>query len=419
MKKAPFVFLMMAAVCAQGEKPALASRFELCCPLAARLEKGARGRLRIPGAVFDQSRNFPADLRILDDAGTQWPFFIAKPADRTLSEKQIPKMLNKAFVGGTQPHWEFDLVMPEAASGAVHNRLEISTSGNDFVRRVEISRSKAGGLSAHLGTGYLVSFPDNRDARNNSIAYPDTDAPRLHVAVFTSAKNADEQFEVLRVAVTCQDRIAAEREPVAATRCPVPENEAGRRTQTFILDSGFKKRPVEFITFDVTDVSFARSVSVTGRNAENEPWQNAGGGEIHRFEKGEETSISVRAAHRWIKIEVRQDDNLPLDIQAVRLEAIPRYLAFEAAGGMPARLCFRGWEIPAPRYDLKTRTSEAAALTWPMIELQGMQPNAPVSSISLYRKYSGLIGAVIIGGVSLFVIWIIIRMMRQQPAPQP
>jgi len=417
MKKLLFAFLMTMALCALGDKSDVASRFELCCPLADPPAKGVRGRLRIPGDVFDQSRNFPADLRILDENGTQWPFFIAKPSDRTFSEKQTPQILNKAFVDGPEPHWEFDLVMPEDKPGAVHNRLEISTSGNDFVRRVEISRSKEGGLSAHLGSGYLISFPNNRNARNNRITYPDTDVARLHVNVFTSAKNADEHFEVQRVAVYCQDKISAEREPVDATQCAVPENETDKRTQTFILDSGFQKRPVEFITFEVTDASFARCVSVSGRNVENEQWRNAGGGEVHRFEKGEKTTISVRAPYRWVKISVRQDDNLPLDIRSIRMEAIPRYLAFEAVSELPARLCFRGWDLPAPRYDLRTRTSEATSLTWPVVELEAMQPNVSAGSVCFYRKYSSLIGAVIIGGVSLLVIWIIISMMRRQPSP--
>jgi len=417
MKKVLFALWMIVALCAQGDKAEIASRFEFCCPLVDRPAKGARGRFRIPGNVFDQSRNFPADLRILDEKGTQWPFFIAKPSDRILSEKKIPQVLNKAFVGGAEPHWEFDLVMPEEMPGAVHNQLEISTSGNDFVRRVEISRSKEGGLSARLGSGYLVSFPNNQNARNNRITYPNTDVARLHVNVFTSAKNADEHFEVRRVAIYYQNKISAEREPVGATRCFVPENETDKRTQMFILDSGFQKRPVEFITFEVADASFARCVSVYGRNVENEQWRNAGGGEIHRFEKGEKTTISVRAPYRWIKIAVRQDDNLPLDVQSIRLAAIPRYLVFEAASELPARLCFRGWDIPAPRYDLKRRISEVTSLTWPVVELEGMQPNAQEDPSSFYRKYSSLIGAAIIGGVSLLVIWIIISMMRRQSSP--
>lgn len=416
MKKIVWVVSMAAALCAQGVDKGLTARLELCRPLADSPEKGAAGRLRIPGDVFDQARNFPSDLRILDEDGTQWPFFILTPSDQTLSEQRVPQILNKAFVAGRDPYWEFDLMMPEEPREAVHNRLEILTSGNDFVRRVEISRNAEHGAPAHLGSGYLIGFPNNRNARNDTVSYPDSDVARMHVQVYASAKNADEQFTIQTVNVYCRNHISVEREPVDAARCPVPEKEQDERAQTLILDTGFKNRPVEFITFDVADPSFVRCVSVYGRNAENEPWHRAGGGEIHRLGKNEESTVRVRAPYRWIKVDVRQDDNLPLDIRAIRLEAIPRYIVFEASSDRPARLCFRGWDIPAPRYDLKKRLTEPAALALPVYELGAQTPNPQGAAPSVLRKYSRILGAVAVGAVSLLTVWIIISMMRRQPA---
>jgi hypothetical protein len=406
--------LLAAALNAYSTAGEIAGRFELCRPLESRAEKGAVGRLRIPGDVFDQARNFPADLRVLDDAGTQWPFFIMAPTDRTLSLKRAPQILNKAFVAGRNPYWEFDLVMPEENRGAVHNRLEINTGGSDFVRRVEISRDAESGKSAHLGSGYLICFPDNRNAHNNTVSYPDSDAAQMHVQVYTSAKNADEKFEVQNAMVYCRNKIPAERETVLTARCPVPEKGTEERTQTFILDAGFKNRPVEFITFEVADTSFVRCVSVFGRNAENEPWQRAGGGGIHRLGKDIETTIHVQTASRWLKVEVRKDDDLPLDVREIRLEAVPRYLVFEAASELPARLCFRGWDIPAPRYDLHRRVSETEAMTLPLFATGSAKTNPQGASEPFFRKYSKVLSAAAVGAVSLLTAWIIISMMRRQ-----
>lgn len=413
MKKLLLGLLAVAALGTQVGADEIAARLELCRPLESQPGKGAAGRLLIPGDVFDQTRNFSADLRLLDQAGTQWPFFITTPVDRTISEKRIPQILNKSFVGGREPYWEFDLLLPEKDRLAVHNRLEISTSGRDFVRRVQIFRDAENGARAHLASGYLICFPENRDARNQTISYPDSDAARLHVQVYTSAKNANETFDVHSVAVYCLNKIPAEREPVAASRCPVPAKETDEKTQTFILDTGFKNRPVEFITFDVAGTSFVRCVSVYGRNAENEPWQNAGGGEIHRLEKDTETTIRVQAAYRWIKADIRKDDNLPLDVREVRLEAVPRYLVFEAVGKDPARLCFRGWDIPAPRYDLRRRIPEIDAMTLPLFATGPTEPNKG-TQVSCFRKYSKLLGAAAVGAVSLLMVWIIISMIRRQ-----
>lgn len=414
MKKLLLGLLVAIALCGRGGADEIAAQLELCRPLDSRPETGAAGRLRIPGDVFDRSRDFPADLRLLDEAGTQWPFFIVMPSDRTVSEKRIPQILNKAFVGGRDPHWEFDLVMPEENRGAVHNRLEISTGGSDFVRRVEISHDAESGEPAHLGSGYLICFPNNRNARNNTVSYPDSDAARIHVQVYTSAKNADEKFDVQNATVYCRNKILAEHETVDAARCPVPDKETDERSQTFILDTGFKNRPVEFITFDVADSSFVRCVSVYGRNAENEPWCGAGGGEIHRLEKDVELTVGVRAPYRWVKIDVQRNDNLPLAIKDIRLEAVPRYMVFEAVSKEPARLCFRGWDIPVPGYDLKKRISESAVVALPVYELGSVQPNPQGASPSVFRKYSKVLSAVAVGAVSLLTVWIIVSMMRRQ-----
>lgn len=406
--------LLAAALSTYSSAAEITGRFELCRPLEGRLEKGAAGRLRIPGDVFDLARNFPVDLRILDDAGTQWPFFIMTPTDRTLSQKRVPQILNKAFVGGQEPHWEFDLLLPEKDRLAGHNRLELCTGGSDFVRRVEIFRDAENGARAHLASGYLISFPGLRDARNQTVSYPDSDVARLYVQIYTSAKNADEHFDVQSASIYCLNKISAEREFIPAVRCPVPAKETEERVQTFILDTGFKNRPVEFITFEVADTSFVRCVSVSGRNAENEPWRSAGGGEIHRLGKDVETTIRVQTASRWLKVDVRKDDNLPLDVRDIRLEAVPRYLVFEAASELPARLCFRGWDIPVPRYDLHRRIPETEAMKLPLFATGSAIANPQGSAEPFFRKYCKVLSAAAVGAVSLLTVWIIISMMGRQ-----
>lgn len=413
------MLLLISAACFTSAAPAdLMSRFERTCPLSERPEKGTAARLRIPGKVFDECRSFPADVRILDSEGQQWPFFILRPVGRSTLDRVTPRMLNKAFVSGAEPHWEFDLVMPESNGLSVHNRLEIRTDGTDFVRRVEIERETGAGDRAHLASGYLISFPQNRNAQNQTVSYPDSDAPRLHVRVYSRAQSAGEPFEVLGATVSFVDQMAAEREPVNAVRCPVPDKETDNRTQTLILDCGFKYRPVELITFDVADASFVRCVSVLGRNAEDEPWRHVGGGQIHRFEKGDEDTVRVRASCRWLKINVLTDDNLPLEILGIRLEAVPRYLVFEAVTDQPARLCFRGWDVPMPAYDLEKRLDESAALALPVVALGSVESNPQGAGPSFVQRYSSALGGVAVGAVSLLTAWVIISMMRRTANPE-
>ncbi len=75
--------LLFMALGAWGKEPDLSSRFEQCCFLEENPSQGTVARLVIPGDLFDQARRFPSDVRVLDEAGTQWPFFITTPVDRT------------------------------------------------------------------------------------------------------------------------------------------------------------------------------------------------------------------------------------------------------------------------------------------------------------------------------------------------
>jgi len=413
VKKKILGVLLFIALGAWGGETDLSSRFEQCCPLEENPAQGTVARLVIPGDLFDQARHFPSDVRLLDEVGTQWPFFITTPVDRTVSKKRIPQRLNQVFVRGNVSYWEFDLLVPEEAHGFIHNGVEIQTSGRDFVRRVEISRVSDAGDSAQIASGYLIHFPDNRNARSSTISYPSSDTDRLHVRVYARAKNAKESFEIKCVSLLFTDHIIAERETVPATRCSVSGKETDERSQTFILDTGFKNRPVEFITFDVADPAYARSVSVWGRNAGNDAWRRVGGGEIHRLEDDTENTVRIRATDRWLRLEIRKNDDLPLDIQSIQLEALPRILVFEATSTRPARLCFRGWDVPAPAYDLKRRTSEATTRSCPRIGTGPMNLNAQGASPSFFRTHTRLWSAIAVGAVSLLTLWVIIRMMRR------
>ncbi|MCF7848778.1 MAG: hypothetical protein K9M45_08015 [Kiritimatiellales bacterium] len=390
----------------------MASRFELCREMEGDFKAGQVGRLRVPGDVFDRCRAFPNDLRILDAAGKQWPFYLFIPKDNTVSKELVPEILNASFVEGKERYWQFDLRIPEVDGKVpVHNRLELISSGGDYVRRVEVFTAAA--PRGHMASGYLIHFSRHRKASSRTIRYPVSDAARLHVRVYANAKDADEKFSVTGAKIYHRSVIEAEREMVVFTEAKLSGRDKDKNAQTLLLDTGFENRPVEFVTFDVENTTFARSVSIQGRNRGNEPWQWVGGGEIHRFKDEAETTVKFHAKTRYLKIDLFHYDDQPLTVHGVTLEAAPRHLVFEAAGAGPAALCFRAWDMKPPRYDLKGRLAQQAAATAPGFQTLETKPNQLVKTHP-WRKYSKLLGALAVGGVSLLVIWIIVSMLKQQ-----
>jgi len=366
--------------------------------------------------VFGQSRSFPKDLRIFGENGTQWPFFLQVPKETDEIRTLTPEILNRSFVAGSEPYLQFDLVIPPVDGEIpVHNRMELVTSGRDFVRRVEVFTGNPDQPAGRMAAGYLIDFSRQRNAKNQRIRYPDSDAGRLHVRIYSNAKAADEPFGLSSVRLHYRAVKKEEHEPVGFVKLAVPgrEQETGALTQIF--DVGETGRPVEFMTFEVENDSFARCVSVFGRNNEHEPWQWVGGGEIHALPGDKETTIKLQAKDRFLKAHVFHYDDQLLAIKSIQLEAIPRYLIFEAATAGKAGLYFRAWDIKAPRYDLKGRVDQEMMAELPLFQTSSVKPNQTAKA-QPWRKYSKILSGLAVEAVSLLVIWVISSMLRQQRA---
>ena len=403
--------VLFSLLTAYAEEENLKPRFEQVRKIEGSFTVGDRGRIVVPGDVFGLSRNFPADLRILADDGTQWPFFLHLPKAISKQGTLNPEVLNRAFVSGRESYLRFDLVVPQKGGEIpIHNQVELITSGHDFVRRVEVFDEEGNALMA---VGHLIDFSGQRGARNTIVRYPASDAGRLHVRIYSNAQNAGETVALTSAKLHYRNMVEAERERVVASEIPVSKGEQEPTAQTRMFDLGDPNRPLEFMVFDVQTPSFARSVSIYGRNEDHAPWVWVGGGEIHALQDDEQMEIKLHAAHRFIKLHVFHHDDQPLFIQSIRLEAIPRYLVFEAASRGQASLYYQAWNLKLPRYDLKGRIETKAITKLPMVQLLKATPNSAAQS-QPWRKYSKMIGGLAVAAVSLLVIGIIVSMLKQQ-----
>jgi hypothetical protein len=131
----------------------------------------------------------------------------------------------------------------------------------------------------------------------------------------------------------------------------------------------------------------------------------------------QENTVKLAARDRFLKVHVFHYDDLPLTINGIKLEAVPRYLVFEAATDGGAALCFRAWDSKAPRYDLKGRIATEILPTLPVFQTLETKPNESARA-QPWRKYSRLLGGLAVAAVSLLVIWIIASMLRQQRAEE-
>lgn len=420
MKTPRLAILLLAtfALAAYADEKDMRPRFELERKIEGVFTVGQRGRLVVAGDVFGQARNFPNDVRIIGADGTRWPHFLHVPKETVETGTLNPEILNRSFVEGTEPYLQFDLVVPQnSGKGPIHNRLELATSGRDFVRRVEVFSGDPGRASGRMAAGYLIDFSRQRGARNRIVRYPDSDAVRLHVRIYSNAQRADETFSLTSAKLRYRSVVPVDRETVDAAELTVPGREKEEGAQTWLFDLGHENRPVEFMVFQVATLSFARSASIYGRNNEHEPWKWVGGGEIHALDDDEQTEIKLRAMHRFLKAHLFHYDDQPLAIDSIRLESVPRYLVFEAASDGQAGLYYRAWDMKPPKYDLEGRvaTKNIAQLT--LFQTADAAPNE-AAQVRPWRKYSKWLGILAVAAVSLLVVGIIVSMLKQQKSAE-
>jgi hypothetical protein len=402
------------ALSAFAEEKDLRPRFELACGIEGSFAVGQRGRVAVPADVFGQTRDFPNDLRILADDGTQWPFFLHRLCETIETGELEPEILNRSFVSGREPYLQFDLVIPRSGEKqCVHNQLELATSGHEFVRRVEVYSDEPEKARGLVAVGHLIEFSRQRGARNRTLRYPASDSDRLHIRIYSNARKADEAFSLTAVKLRYRTAAEVDHETVDAVEMTVSDREKEKAAQTRMFDLGVENRPVGFISFNVETPAYARCVSVYGRNTDHEPWKWVGGGAIHALEDDRQTEIKLKAGHRFLKLHVFHYDDQPLAIRSIRLEAVPRYLVFEAASAGPAGLYYRAWDIKPARYDLKGRIKPESIAKLPVFQTRDAEPN-DVAKTQPWRKYSRVLGMLSVAAVSLLVIGIIAGMLKQQ-----
>ncbi len=391
------------------------SSFEWRAEVMGDFTVGQRGRLHVGDAVFDQSLSFPDDVRLFGQTGVQWPYFLYVADDQPPGRTLTVTVMNQLWVDSADPYMQVDLLIPRETDVPLrHNRLELETGGEQFIRRVEIYDVQTGRPDGRMGSGCLINDHRHREAVNRVVRYPVSDTERLRVRIYANALEAETSINLIRAHVMLDDVREAERESVPFTRMEATDREQEKGVQILLLDTGVANRPVERIVFDVKTPSFNRSVAVYGRHHPRESWTWLGGGEIHALGESLQNAVRISAACRYLSVRLYHYDDQPLAIDRVSLEARPRYLVFEAATAGHAALYFRGVEVPAPQYDIQSRRAGMTVSNLPIYELKSPEPVVSGGKAALIRRCMKWMGSLAVGSVSLLVLWIIVRMIHRQ-----
>jgi hypothetical protein len=212
----------------------------------------------------------------------------------------------------------------------------------------------------------------------------------------------------LRVRVTGVSRIvgasvSGARERPRLLRRPVrlvSRREEGTRT-IITLDLGFRRVPVDELRIAAGTPRYERPVAILGSNHLGRRFAPLAAARIFRFPSSSSAPISVRARHRYIRIEVDNGDDAPL--RGIEVSAWSRSHALLLEGGHPRpyTVYYGNPSANAPSYDFARLPASAIGVERavrgrlrPERETPAFEP--PPDARSLAARNPGLVTAALV-----------------------
>jgi len=309
--------------------------------------------------VYEGARADLADLRLLDDAGRETPYWLERGTAGP-AERRRPEVRNRGFRRGRHASAVLDFGGAFPKSG-----LGLSLSGENFRRRVVVEGSDDGrAWTTVVDDAYVFAVPPPQPARHEWVRLPPGDHPVLRVTVHHGDGDPE------RIEIEGAWAEGARREPAERSLPGVTESRAEdpeRRETVLTLDLGARHQPFRAFLFEgAEEPRFFRGVTVearregapprSGRRPDPVTWTPLGEGVLYRYEDGgrrrESLRLEVAGRERVVRLRVRNRDDRPLRLGRVTVRAPLERFVFEAAPGRGYRLTYGLPGRSAPEYDL-------------------------------------------------------------------
>jgi len=329
--------LILLVSFAVGIQPAAAARidradFRHARPLIGK-PSGKPVLVEPDGALFEHSLPGFADLRIADGRGHEVAWRRV-PAGHNVAPEAVP-VLNS----GRQGHFAVAL-LDLGAQPKVRDRVMLEIPDQEFVGRAAVH-----GADNRHGPFTRLSATGIYDARGARPA-------RSTVAVFPPS-----DFRYLLIRASGVSRIAgasvsgARQRPRLMRRTPrsISLQQEGRHT-IVTLDLGFRDVPVDELRIVARTARYERPVAILGSNF-GPRFVPLTAARIFRFPGSASAPISIRARHRYIRVEIDNGDDPPLRGIEVSAWSRSRALLLEGGHPPPYTVYYGNSSANAPDYD--------------------------------------------------------------------
>ena len=310
---------------------------------------GGLAAVPVPVSVSAQARRGWIDLRLIDATGAEVPFVLhARQRDASFERRQVP-LLEPTSVEG-----QYQQAIADAGEQATtHNamRLGIQTDQNllGFVEIAVSSDLKEWRVVRDRAPIFVLTAEGR--GQNTDVSYPESASRYVRIRILEgSGKYALRSAEL-------GHQVAAMAEYAPAQVALTPFMGTSGRT-VWTSDGDASAVPLSRVSFETTQTSFARSVTVENSD-DGERWVTVTTGRISGADAaGGRASLAIgfpeTYGRRW-RIAVDHHSDAPVaDLNPVLL-TVPRRVVWRPEAGASYRLLFGHPRAEAARYDLSER----------------------------------------------------------------
>jgi hypothetical protein len=298
-----------------------------------------------------------ADLRVIDDRGTEIPYVIFQRLGRSKSSALSTTLRENSFSAGAFTQ----LVLDAGAHAPFHNAVRIEASATDCIEWVQVEASDDGHLWRVVQErAPIFRFLKNAHEGTQVVRYSENNAQYLRVRIL----DGENRFLVTGAEILHQTMEPAELVPLEIAMIAEAKQAAGR--SVWSAELGAAVPLVTEVRFDVNaPPEFIRSVDISS-SADGKDWGNGRNVEIYRYRRDgaqlEELAVTVSngwAQLRFLRVEIVNGNDTPLDVAAPKLYITPQHIVFEQQPGRSYRLIYGQERTEGAQYDLGRRVNAA------------------------------------------------------------
>jgi hypothetical protein len=361
---------------------------ELALPAESEGRHAAHAAVPLDAGAYRHGSPSLADLRVVSAAGEEVRYTLREDAFPQSASELAARMINRVLT----PRGELQFVLDFGPLGPLHDSLRFTWSGSDFRRAIRIESSS--GLAGWdlVKQAMLLDFrQDGLLYQTRDITYPESGQRYLRVTI----SDWPDPATLLSVAALRQEGARLKYTELASpqVRASGATPGDGESDSPLQFDLPFRMPAPLRLELAVEGADFVREVEVQSRPEEGR-WIPSCHGTIASVAGSASTAIdcpSPLAAR--VRLVVRNRDNAPVRVTAVRLLAPSKSIFFPLSGPGPYRLYAGNPAAARPAYDLDRVLERSPRAEPAAARLGSWRPNPAYTAppIPLSERFGGLL----------------------------